>query len=616
MSDGSCFYNRTPSRESDLQKFLDDIPVGMQKCKNDDFFTILDANQGFLSLIGYTKEEIHSIFHDHYIEMIYAEDLNNVTSTIGGQLKTGDQTELEYRILCKDGTLRWILDKGNLIADENGEEIFYCALTDITTLHETREQLRLSLERHEIILNQTNDIIFEFDISSDFLTFSSNWGKKFGYPPLKVEIKKNISHSHIHPKDIPTFLKLLEKAGLDLHYATAEVRIKNADGKYIWCRVRGTNQFDEKGRPVKVIGVITDIDDEKRTMERLRSRAEHDSLTGLYDKAALEEKIEDYLSAHPNTPCAFFMVDVDDFKSLNDIKGHLFGDSVLSELSVAMRHEIRSSDLAGRIGGDEFAFFLKDVPSEAFCIQRAEQLMSTAQNLFDGQTQMVKISCSIGISLFPDHGRTFHKLYECADIALYQAKRKGKNRCEIFCKNMSISGISKHRISEIQIRDTRFPGLVEYIFQTLYSSNNLNKAVSMALEIIGQHFEVNRVYVIEISPDSQTIHNSFEWFDNGACPVKERMQDMGTSLLGDFSANINGSGVFYCSDITSLPEKQRKLMEEAHISSILQCALWQNGMLKGYIQISECSGHRLWTKEEISTLAFLSEVISIFLFHS
>lgn len=185
--------------------------------------------------------------------------------------------------------------------------------------------------------------------------------------------------------------------------------------------------MDLNGQLLKVVGVIVNVDAEKRMMDSLRQKAERDPLTGLYDKAAIQNLIEQYLEAvQSNEKCALLMIDIDDFKVVNDTMGHLFGDAVLSDLSASIRGETRSSDLVGRIGGDEFLVFLKNIPSAQTALQKSQRFLSVVQDLFREKKNKIAISCSIGISLFPAHGHDFRSLYQCADIALYQAKGKGK----------------------------------------------------------------------------------------------------------------------------------------------------------------------------------------------
>ncbi|RFT76886.1 GGDEF domain-containing protein, partial [Adlercreutzia equolifaciens] len=141
------------------------------------------------------------------------------------------------------------------------------------------------------------------------------------------------------------------------------VRIRSFQDQYIWCRIRAATQYSAENTPIRAVGTISDIDEEKRMVEELRRRAELDALTGLYNHTETERRAELYLVDKPDTICAMFIIDVDNFKLVNDGQGHLFGDAVLAELAAGMKKITRKSDVIGRIGGDEFAMFLKDLPS-------------------------------------------------------------------------------------------------------------------------------------------------------------------------------------------------------------------------------------------------------------
>ncbi|MFR9190455.1 MAG: PAS domain-containing protein [Anaerotruncus massiliensis (ex Togo et al. 2019)] len=118
-------------------------------------------------------EDLQTRFHNNFAGMIYEKDLRGVWETALRQLAKSNTKEIEYRVRCKDGRLVWVLDRGQLVEDERGRKWFYCILIDITRTKKAQEELRLSLERHQIIMDQTTDIIFEWDISRDYLTAQS-----------------------------------------------------------------------------------------------------------------------------------------------------------------------------------------------------------------------------------------------------------------------------------------------------------------------------------------------------------------------------------------------------------------------------------------------------------
>lgn len=162
----------------------------------------------------------------------------------------------------------------------------------------------------------------------------------------------------------------------------------------------------------------------------LQHKAERDPLTGLYNRAACELLIDRYLqTAPPDALNAFILLDLDDFKSINDRYGHLFGDSVLSLIGTALLHTFRNNDIIGRLGGDEFIVYLKDIKTRAQAEKKAAELCALFLEL--GTDQHAPVYCSVGIDL-DDSGRRFIDLYRRADLALHQAKLRGKNTYVIY----------------------------------------------------------------------------------------------------------------------------------------------------------------------------------------
>lgn len=314
------------ARSQDLQQLTENIPGGIFRCLYDEKLTILQVNDGFLSMFGYTRAEIRERFDDSFMAIIDPRDRSSTLLEVKRQLRQKSTKQIEYRATRSDGSTIWILDKGQLIKSESGPDSFYCILIDDTAGKEAQENLRLSLERHEIIMDQTTDIIFEWDIQKDTFIFSHNWQKKFGYEPMTENISTGtIAHSHILASDIPAFTGILEDIRQGSPYVETEVRIKKANALYIWCRIRITAQYDENCEPFKAVGVIVDIDSEKRHSQELMQKAERDTLTKLYNKGTTESIIEKHLSRCPeNSLCALLIIDIDDFKNVNDTRGASF----------------------------------------------------------------------------------------------------------------------------------------------------------------------------------------------------------------------------------------------------------------------------------------------------
>lgn len=610
-----------PTSRTDLHQIVNHIPGGVLRCLGDKDYTILHYNQSFLDIFGYTPEEIQRIFHNHYIEMIVPEDRKAVQDHVRASRVRSGVLEIEYRIICKDGAPRWVLEQCSPV-QEDGALCYYCVMMDITEQRHTREELRLSLERHQIIMDQTTDIIFEWDIPADQLHYSGNWFKKFGYAPVKQDASKHIpATGHIHPEDLPAFMALMQSARAGTPYNTAEFRILNGEGRYIWCHVRATDQFNDKGEPVKAVGVISDIDEQIRMIEHLRKKAERDALTGLYNREETERQIEKYLHDCPEDETgALLMIDTDNFKNINDTHGHLFGDVVLTELASAMKKQLRSSDVVGRVGGDEFAVYLKDLPRAELAQQKAAQLLALFRTLFAGTDKLdLQVTGSIGIALFPAHARSFHSLYRCADQALYQAKTAGKNQYALYDpqrESLPYAAGTSALGADIDSNQETLGvsgGLVNYIFRILYETEDLRDAIHKLMEILGKRFDVSRVYIFENSLDGRTTSNTFEWCNEGITPEKELLQELNYAELENYGDNFAANGIFYCKDIRELPASQRKLLASQGIHAILQCAIREKGVMRGFIGFDECTGNRVWTQDEVSTLSLIAQMLSTFL---
>lgn len=598
---------------------LDLIPGGVMQCKNDGGYTIVDINEGFRGMFGFTTEEVAERFQNSFLKMIHPADRQNFLTEVDRQLEKGDRLSLSYRVICKDGRYKWTASSAQLFGDEQDQR-FFCILLDLSEVRDAQEKLRLSLEHLEIIMSQSSDIIFEWDFAADTISFSSNWLEMFGYPPKydgSLEQKEMLRH--FHPDDVEPMAELMRNVKKGVPGTSLDVRICNSQGQYIWCRLRATTQYNAEHTPLRAVGTISDIDEEKRMVEDLRRRAELDALTGLYNHAETERRAGKYLEGGQETICALFIIDVDNFKQVNDGQGHLFGDAVLAELAAGMKKLTRKSDVIGRIGGDEFAVFLKDIPSSKVAEDKAQKLLDLFQHLFQGEKQAVEVTCSIGLALYPWDGKDYQSLYHCADLALYQAKSQGKNQYARFdarsMETVDRIGYSSlgAAIDSNQALGGRDGNLVNYVFQILYDAADIDAAVETILEIVGRRFDVSRAYVFENSADGEYTDNTYEWCNEGITPQKESLQHFSYEQVDGYEELFRNNAVFYCRDIHALTPAQAALFESQGVCATLQCALYNGKVFRGFIGFDECTGLRMWNKEEVGMLALIAQLLTTFL---
>lgn len=588
------------------------------RCCTDPDHTIDAGGQDLFALTGYTQQELHTQFQNSLLQLVVPEDRELFLRA----LAPGGRADTEYRMLRKGADPIWVLDRSRTYLDTNGLEYVYHAIRDNSQSRHTLNHLQSEVTRHQLLTEQSEGIIFELDLNTDTMTCSPRWNEMFGYEPVRERFLETLPQaSHFHPDDLSPLLTWADSLlrGTDA-LPHAEARVLGRSGKYIWCRIRARLQRDEARGINRIVGLIYDIDEYKRATLSLKERAEQDSLTKLLNKQSCQQMVSQRLSQQAENLCALLILDLDNFKGVNDKYGHLYGDAVLSQIGNSLRHLFRSQDIIGRIGGDEFLVYLHDVPNADLVEERCRQLLDTFRTLFSHLVPELKVSCSIGAALAPIHARNYNELFCRADEALYLAKAKGKNQHKLYSprdkydallENITYESTRIDSDEQPNIADNSF---VRFVFRLLYESKDLTVTVNELLAHIGSQFNVSRAYIFENNEDNTACSNTFEWCNAGVSPEKDNLQNVSyiTDIPG-WPNEYDENGLLYCSDISELAPSARAILEPQGIKSMLHCSIRDNGVFRGYIGFDDCVSTRLWTQEQISLLQFLSEVLALFL---
>lgn len=592
-------------------------------CHNDEYFTLVRLGKHIPLLAGYTPAELEENFQNQALQLVLPEDRREVRRTLQEQLLKSTAAEAEFRIRHKNGSIRWALDRVRLNLGPDGKEYLNCFLTDITHTKKAYDALQDKLDRYEIILAQTENVLFEWDLQNNSYIFSDTWEKVFGFPLEKnTEGRYPFDYSVFHPDDLPLMIDRIHALKNGSTYEMVEVRMVNSRGRYLWCRFRASAIRDDSGELQKVVGILINIDAEKQAEQLLQDRAERDSLTKLLNKNAARKQAEEYLARFPEgTNCAMLVIDLDNFKQVNDRYGHLFGDAVLTRTAREISKFFRNQDIVARIGGDEFMVLMRGVSERALLENRCQRLLQSLQSIFHGQKQKLPLSCSIGISVSPDDGISYYDLFNHADQALYLAKAKGKNTYVFYEKSGRAFPLQSAVQTSVHtpIDSDQEPGLAEntlvrHAFQRLYTARDVETAVQDILDLVGRKMNVSRVYVFENSDDNRFCSNTYEWCNVGITAEKENLQNISYEEdIPGYTDVFDEQGIFYCPDIAALPKDYYNILEPQGVKSMLQCAIREGGIFRGYIGFDECVEQRLWTKEQIQELTYFSEMLATFL---
>lgn len=407
-----------------LENVTNHAPGGMFQI-NPETMQLSFVNEGLYQMIGCGAEKFEERYHNNYENLIYEPDRKMVLDKIREKLVSSYEYKMRFRLQTYSGAVYWVQQVNNAYT-ENGQMRIYGVLVDIEEFKAFEDELFLSNQRYKIIVNQMEACFIEFDIKSMMAVETKNFYEIFG---RNLEEEKDGSYVHEDERAIVCnkFKRVFN--GISI-YEECEARIQKGDDRYLWCLIRYYTLTDENGELIRLICKITDIDKRKCFTVELQNRVQQDPLTGLYNKSVTEELIKSYLCTSPEDIQALFVLDIDNFKGINDTYGHASGDKVLKLMAQTLRSLFRKSDVVGRIGGDEFVVCMKDCFDEEYALKKADQL--SKEFLLAASHEQISTSCSIGVALYPRHGKDWKELFEKADTALYMSKRRGKNTVTIY----------------------------------------------------------------------------------------------------------------------------------------------------------------------------------------
>ena len=179
------------------------------------------------------------------------------------------------------------------------------------------------------------------------------------------------------------------------------------------------------------INIVSKLYNVKK-QKQLEEKADTDLLTGLNNKLATERKIKEFIAKNPDAQSMMFILDIDNFKKINDTLGHAFGDEVLRSLGQQIGAIFRATDIVGRAGGDEFIVFLKNISDVKAIRKEAKKVEDFFHDFKAGEYTKYSATASIGVAIFPEEGEDFESIYKAADRALYMAKERGKNQLAFY----------------------------------------------------------------------------------------------------------------------------------------------------------------------------------------
>lgn len=383
------------------------------------------------TIFGYAENTFFDT-RERFIELVVEEDRPRVNAAIDNSLSENATLYVEFRGCTQDMSQRWLRLQGKTLGHVNKDVQVIGVIQDINE----RKIIETKLKQASMVFDATCDGILIMTFSGSVLTCNQSFTQITGYtltdlkgsnPALFQKGREQWTKS--------TFLKNILRLG---NQWRGELDITRKNGESFPALATLVTVKDQHGESSHIILVITDFSAVRNAENKLKYLAHHDPLTELPNRLLTLERLNHAIlrgKRHFERVAVLF-IDLDNFKWINDSLGHSAGDRLLKVVAANIKACLRADDTIGRLGGDEFLVILDSVEHLESIALVAEKLLNIISRPLILDERTVEISGSIGISVFPDDGRTGEDLVRAADTAMYAAKDAGRNQCEFFTDSM------------------------------------------------------------------------------------------------------------------------------------------------------------------------------------
>ncbi len=410
-----------------LLVILKSIAVGVGLFEVGEQVRSVYLNEAFFTCVGYTKEQYRDSYHNVFSTLL-PEDATRFKACIEEHAPKGDDIRCTFRGYRADGSLNWFEIHGVALENKNSNNPLY--LTVVKNITETKNyenslnalkaansKLMMQEERYKILEATSQGLLFEYYPDSDTMIFSYNFPDNKKRREINNYSEFIKSSPLVHGSHLQKFKDALWGACEKETEGNLEYLSLVSGGGYRWHNTHYKSVADEDGKILSVMGRIEDIHEEKMEKNSLNARAERDGLTNLYRKEIVFEKMHEYLEENPEGQSFFIIIDLDDFKNVNDRYGHQYGDEVLKKVAKDITGLFGESGILGRFGGDEFVVLTRDM-SKHEVEERLNKLKET--NCFSAGV----------VQWYP--GADIKEIFDRADHGMYQVKASNKNGI-LFC---------------------------------------------------------------------------------------------------------------------------------------------------------------------------------------
>jgi diguanylate cyclase (GGDEF)-like protein/PAS domain S-box-containing protein len=531
--------------------------------------TITYVNDKFCSISQYSKDELigqnHRILNSGYHSKEFFAQMYHTIAN--GKVWHG-----EIKNRAKGGSIYWVDTTIVPTLNTEGKPHQYVAIrADVTERKRAEEAVKESLAMSENAIKELADQQFALDQHSivavtdvqGTITYVNEKFCAISQYPKDELIGQNhriLSSGH-HPKGFFQQMYRTIMGGAVWH---GEIKNRAKDGSLYWVDTTIVPFLGPSGRPRQYVAIRTDITERKVAEERIQFLAYSDALTGLPNRRLLEDRLTQALAAAPRHKgrVALLFLDLDRFKYINDSLGHSVGDLLLQEVAERLKTWGRKQDTVARVGGDEFLIVLNELKDITDAAVAAERLLDGIIGEYSIQGHALNITCSLGISIFPEHGTDAETLMKKADAAMYSAKESGRNNFRFFTDEMNAQAVERLTL-ENPLRQALAKDELFLMYQPQMDIAT-GRIVGLEALLRWQHPDLGLVppdKFIGIAENSGLIVPIGEWVLRTACSQAQKWQNEG---LPPVTLAVNVSAVQFRQE--GFCELIRRVLQETRLS--------------------------------------------------
>jgi len=482
---------------------------------------------------------------EKFIDRIEVADRGRVHAALN-PAQIGATTGVEFRTVAGGATPTYVEAHAKAYAGKNVDRRVVGVMHNVTQRHSDHEQARQS----SVVFNATAEAIVITDAAQHIISVNAAFSRITGF--LEAEVK-----------GLSLDLLLRISPGSERYAAALEPQAEGFWQGEVHCYRKAGDPFpawqsisvvrDVAGQPIHYVSTLSDVTALYDAQQKLRHLAHHDPLTGLPNRLLFDDRLKTAIDVATRNEqrCLLLFLDLDGFKLINDTLGHAAGDELLRAVSERLKCLLRASDSIARLGGDEFVI-LAGSTSPDYAAQLAEKVLDQLRLPIQAAGQLLTVTGSLGIAVFPDHGADGEQLMRAADMAMYAAKTEGRNRYHFYSKEMSVLASDRMDVEQGLRRALKEDGLQVYYQPRVNLSTR--EIVGVEALIRWPHSERDMqspAHFIGIAEQSDLIDQLGHWVLRRACSdMLNVVRNGSTDQIFHVSVNVSVRQ-FLCTDFVT-----------------------------------------------------------------